>query len=291
MARREMVPRIFGPYEPIPGLPGGGVHRRGARLRVTQSVYVQANWPLDRSIDEVRWVQEVHEATGWPSAVIGSADLFTDARRTRCASGPPLPARRVGRGCNCTGTSARYRFATGPAACGSPSSGEHRRGAGARVGLRAAGLPRPDGRRDRRLVSAFPHDVRPRPRRMLVDTEEEHRPAWEAGLRLAQLADVVVKLTGQGTFVHRWTGADRPGGRARPGSLRTAAGDVRDELPDREALDADGRARRRLADGAVRRCRPRSSHGASRRPHARGLHFPGGSTSADGITDRRILRS
>src|SRR4051812_30096516 len=80
----EMVPRIFGPYESI---------RRdylieeyladAAPCGVTQSVYVQANWPLPASVEEVHWLDGVHRATGWPSAVVGSADLFSpDAVRT-----------------------------------------------------------------------------------------------------------------------------------------------------------------------------------------------------------------
>ncbi len=39
---------------------------------------------------------------------------------------------------------------------------------------------------------------------MLVDREEETVRRWRAGMRrLAELPNVVVKLTGQGTFVHR----------------------------------------------------------------------------------------
>ena len=74
-----MVPRIFGPYEAIrrdyladefiADATGAGVGR---------SVYVQTNWPLERSLDEVRWVQQVHEESGWPHAIVGAADLFRD---------------------------------------------------------------------------------------------------------------------------------------------------------------------------------------------------------------------
>ena len=37
---------------------------------------MQANWPLERSLDEVVWVHDQHEETGWPDAIVGSADLF-----------------------------------------------------------------------------------------------------------------------------------------------------------------------------------------------------------------------
>ena len=73
-----MVPRIFGPYEPI---------RRdyliqeyrddAASAGIGASVYVQPNWPMDRVVDEVRWIAELHERTGWPMAMVGCADLFS----------------------------------------------------------------------------------------------------------------------------------------------------------------------------------------------------------------------
>jgi predicted TIM-barrel fold metal-dependent hydrolase len=73
-----MIPRIFGPYE---ALQKRDYTAEDYAADVTphgflQSVYVQANWPLDRSLDEVQWVHHQHELTGWPDAIIGSADLF-----------------------------------------------------------------------------------------------------------------------------------------------------------------------------------------------------------------------
>ena len=41
-------------------------------MRVSsKSVYVQANWPVDRFEDEVAWVQGVADDTGWPHAIVG----------------------------------------------------------------------------------------------------------------------------------------------------------------------------------------------------------------------------
>jgi predicted TIM-barrel fold metal-dependent hydrolase len=73
-----MIPRIFGPYE---SLQGRDYTAADYAADVTphgflQSVYVQANWPLERSLDEVHWVHHQHELTGWPDAIVGSADLF-----------------------------------------------------------------------------------------------------------------------------------------------------------------------------------------------------------------------
>ena len=75
-----MVPRIFGPYEPIlrdypieeyvADLDGAGVEK---------SVYVQTNWAKAGAVDEVAWVQATADAHGWPHAIVGYADLLDDA--------------------------------------------------------------------------------------------------------------------------------------------------------------------------------------------------------------------
>lgn len=74
-----MVPRIFGPYEPI---------RRNYPIEeflsdirgtgVGKSVYVQTNWAKARAVDEVDWVQGIADAHGWPHAIVGYADLMDE---------------------------------------------------------------------------------------------------------------------------------------------------------------------------------------------------------------------
>jgi predicted TIM-barrel fold metal-dependent hydrolase len=77
-----MQPRIFGPYEAI---------RRDYPIReflsdiagsnVVKSVYVQANWAKDRFEDEVAYVQQAADETGFPQAIVGYADfLVPDVR-------------------------------------------------------------------------------------------------------------------------------------------------------------------------------------------------------------------
>ena len=71
-----MLPRIFGPYEPI---------RRDYAIEeylgdiegsgIAQSIYVQANWAPARAVDEVAWVQAEADRTGYPHAIVGYADL------------------------------------------------------------------------------------------------------------------------------------------------------------------------------------------------------------------------
>jgi predicted TIM-barrel fold metal-dependent hydrolase len=98
--RGEMIPRIFGPYEPIRrDYPVSEYVEEATACGITSAVYVQANWPLDRSLDEVRWLHEVHAETGWPTAVIGSADLFdegaADVMRRQAALTPLMRGTRL----------------------------------------------------------------------------------------------------------------------------------------------------------------------------------------------------
>jgi len=72
-----MIPRIFGPYESLRRDYDGADYAADVTPHgFTQSVYVQANWPLEDSVEEVEWVQEQADRTGWPHAIVGSADLF-----------------------------------------------------------------------------------------------------------------------------------------------------------------------------------------------------------------------
>src|SRR4029078_722391 len=64
-----MVPRIFGPYEPIRrDYPISEYLADTAGSGVVQSVYVQATWAKDHFEDEVAWVQRAADETGWPHA-------------------------------------------------------------------------------------------------------------------------------------------------------------------------------------------------------------------------------
>ena len=202
-----MVPRIFGPYEPIRrDYPAEEYVAEARGCGIAQSVYVQANWPLDRSLDEVRWVQAVHEATGWPSAVVGSADLFggdaVETMRRQAAASPLVRGTRLQLHWH---EREEYRFASGPDRMRDPVFRENI------AALRELGWVFelqvfPGQMADAAdLVAAHPDQTFVLVHAgMLVDTEESTVRAWDAGLReLAQLDNVVVKLTGQGTFVHR----------------------------------------------------------------------------------------
>ncbi len=74
-----MQPRIFGPYEAIRrDYPIGEYLSDLAGSGVTQSVYVQANWAKDAFEDEVAYVQQAADETGFPQGIVGYADFLAE---------------------------------------------------------------------------------------------------------------------------------------------------------------------------------------------------------------------
>ena len=202
-----MVPRIFGPYEPIRRDYLVEEYLAEARpAGITAAVYVQANWPLERSVDEVRWLAEVHEASGWPTAIVGSADLFSpDAPETFAAQQAVTPLLRGTRLQLHWHEREEYRFASAPDRMHDPV---FRRNVAALADLGwvfELQVFAPQMRDAVRLVADHPdvtfvlvHAG------MLESLDEVHVGPWREGMRaLAEQPNVVVKLTGQGTFVHR----------------------------------------------------------------------------------------
>jgi predicted TIM-barrel fold metal-dependent hydrolase len=77
-----MLPRIFGPYEPIRrDYPIDEYLSDLSGCGVTKSVYVHANWPKDRSEDEVAYCQRAADETGFPHGIVGYADFLSDEVR------------------------------------------------------------------------------------------------------------------------------------------------------------------------------------------------------------------
>jgi predicted TIM-barrel fold metal-dependent hydrolase len=77
-----MQPRIFGPYEAIRrDYPMAEYLADNAGQGVEKAVYVQANWPPERAVDEAEWIERVALETGWPMATVAYADMtVADAR-------------------------------------------------------------------------------------------------------------------------------------------------------------------------------------------------------------------
>jgi predicted TIM-barrel fold metal-dependent hydrolase len=264
-----MVPRIFGPYDSLRGRdytideyiadakPAG----------FTQSVYVQANWPLERSVDEVEWVHAQHERTGWPHAIVGSANLFDPrAGETLEAQATKTPLMR---GCRLQlhwHENPDFRFASAPDRAQDPIFNEN-------LNL----LTELDWVFE---LQVFPHQLpfatqlvaaHPDLTFVLVHAGMpiDGEPWEEALSALAQHDNVAVKLSGQGTFIHRvdpgWIGTvtravlDRFPGRAMFGSnfpiesiwtdfssLISAWLGVLAEFPDETREDVLGRTARRV---------------------------------------------
>jgi len=201
-----MVPRIFGPYEPIKRDYLIGEYLTDARAGgITQSVYVQANWPADQVLAEARWLDELNRETGWPTAVVGSADLFSPDAVEVMRQQAALPIVRGTRLQLHWHERAEFRFASAPDRMKDPV---FRRNVAAleELGWVFELQVFPGQMTDAvALVAAVPdvtfvlvHAG------MLTSRDEDEVRVWRAGMaRLASLPNVVVKLTGQGTFVRR----------------------------------------------------------------------------------------
>lgn len=202
-----MRPRIFGPYEPIRrNYLGTEYGSDVAPAGFTSSVYVQANWPLDRSVAEVRWVHQQHEETGWPTAIVGSADLFTEnAREVFTAQRKATPLMRGTRLQLHWHKNEQYRFASAPDRMHDPTL---RRNVGllSELGWVFELQVFPPQMADAaRFVADFPdttfvlvHAGMPEGR------DAPQLTAWRQGLELlAAQPNVFCKLSGQGTFVHK----------------------------------------------------------------------------------------
>jgi len=204
------VPRIFGPYEPIQRDYLVEEYIGDATSAgISGSVYVQPNWPLDRVIDEVRWIDGLNRATGWPMAMIGSADLFSekavDVMQQQKELSPLLRGTRLQLHWH---EREEFRFAGGPDRMKDPIFRENiaaLKDLGWLFELQvftdqmddAATLVADNPQTTFVLIHAG----------MLIDRDKETVHRWRAGMSaLAEQPNVMVKLTGQGTFVHHVDG-------------------------------------------------------------------------------------
>ena len=201
-----MQPRIFGAYEAIrrdypmreylADLAGSGVEK---------SVYVQANWPVDRAAEEAAWIETVALETGWPHALVAYADMTVADARPALDRLTRFPRLRGIRQQLHWHENLLYRFASRPDLCADPVV---RRNvarladyglvfdlqvfAGQMAGAAelAAACPR--------VTFVLQHAG------MLEDLSPAGRAVWRAGMALlAAQPNVVAKLSGFGTFIHR----------------------------------------------------------------------------------------
>jgi len=202
-----MVPRIFGAYEAIRRDYPITEYLHDARLAgIDASVYVQPNWPIERSVEEVRWVHGIHEQHGWPHAIIGSAAMFDPGARTvfehQRDSSPLMRGTRLQLHWH---ADERLRFASAPDRMNDPVFRENLAALedlGWLFELQVFPGQMVDAAA---LVGQFPNTTFVLVHAgMLESSDPAHVEPWRAGLTvLAEHPNVVVKLSGQGTFVHR----------------------------------------------------------------------------------------
>ncbi len=199
-------PRIFGPYAAIcRDYPMAEYRGDAAAAGVTRAVYVQANWPPDRAEEEVAWVSGLAVETGWPHGIVGYVEMTgTDSRPAldRLARYPRMRGIRQQLHWH---ENPVFRFAADPDLCRSPALQRNV----ARLadygwafdlqvfaGQMSGACELADACPDVTLVLQHAG--------MLEDASEAGRAAWTAQMtELARRPNVVAKLSGFGTFIHR----------------------------------------------------------------------------------------
>lgn len=199
-------PRIFGPYaaikrdylieEYLSDIDGTGI---------TGSVYVQANWAPNWALDEARWVAAEAARVGWPVAIVAYADMAqrdcsTDLKRLADVPGVVGIRHQFHWHEN-----PLYRFAPHADLCDDPivrANVARLAEYGFSFDLQVFADQMQGGVR---LARACP-DVTfvLQHAGMLEDRTEAGRKAWLAGMTaLAACDNVMCKLSGLGTFLHR----------------------------------------------------------------------------------------
>ena len=200
-----IVPRIFGDYSALRrDYPAAEFVSTVQTCGVEKSVYVQINVAPGAEVEEVQWVQSVADSQGFPHGIIGYADLAS----------PALSA-TLDQQCACTNfrgirqqlhwhENPLYRFASRPDLM---NDGAWRRGLAQLderhlvFELQVFAAQMADAAR---LAAEFPkltfvllHAG------MLEDTSRQGWSHWRTGMRLlAERSNIMVKLSGLGTFSH-----------------------------------------------------------------------------------------
>lgn len=200
------VPRIFGDYDPIKrdypieeflaDLEGTGVEK---------SVYVQANWAPNWFEDEVRWVQETADRTGWPHAIVGYCDMSVADARPALDRLKKYPLMRGIRQQLHWHENPQYRFASRADICRDPNiqrNVAHLADYGWSFDLQVF-ADQMDTACE--LVDACPDVTFVLQHAGMLETDtDEGRAHWKAQMKkLASRDNVMSKLSAFGTFIHR----------------------------------------------------------------------------------------
>lgn len=201
-----MQPRIFGPYEPIRRDYPIEEYLSDARpAGIEAAVYVQANWPKDRAVEEAAFVAEASERTGFPIAIVAYADMLAGDVRPALDALALNPRVRGIRMQLHWHENALYRFASGPDLCRDPllqRNIAHLAAYGWSFDLQVFAAQM-EGAAE--LADACPavtfvlqHAG------MLEDLSPAGLESWRKGMKLlARRPNVVCKLSGLGTFLRR----------------------------------------------------------------------------------------
>jgi predicted TIM-barrel fold metal-dependent hydrolase len=201
-----MLPRIFGPYEPIRrDYPISEFLEDIKNTVVEKSVYVQANWAVDRAEDEVGWVQRTADESGWPHSIVGFADMMAKDVRPALDRLKKYPLLRGVRMQLHWHENEQYRFAKRPDLADDETF-RRNFSALADYGLLFE-LQVFSGQMEgaARLASDFPETTFILQHAgMLEDLSDNGKRAWGEGMTLlAAQPNVVSKLSALGTFIHR----------------------------------------------------------------------------------------
>ncbi|MEI6301051.1 MAG: amidohydrolase family protein [Betaproteobacteria bacterium] len=204
--RGPMLPRIFGPYEPLRrDYPIEEFLADIAASGVVGSVYVQANWAKEQAVEEVAWVQSVADTHGWPQAIVGYVDLLGDDARNVLKRQAAFPLMRGARMQIHWHENPLYRFASAPDLTAHPRLRENIRALAEHgftfdlqvfTAQMAGAAQLAAANRD--ITFVLQHAG------MLEDLSAAGIAAWREGMRrLAGEPNIVAKLSAFGTFIHR----------------------------------------------------------------------------------------
>ena len=201
-----MQPRIFGGYEAIRrDYPISEYLADIADTGVEKAVYVQANWPNDKAVEEVAWIERLALETGWPHASIAYADMTVEDIR-------PFLDRLV-RHPRLRGIRQQFHWHPNPQYRFAPHAGLCRDRQVQRNMARLADYALTfDLQVFAEQMAGAAELAQACPRvtfvlqhaGMLEDLSARGRDDWQKGMAaLAACPNVMVKLSGLGTFLHR----------------------------------------------------------------------------------------
>lgn len=201
-----MIPRIFGPYEPIRrDYPIQEFLEDQSHANVVRSVYVQTNWAPQDYEKEAAWVQQTADAAGWPHAAVFYADMLGEDVRPQLEVLMKYPLIRGVRMQLHWHDTPAFRFA--PVRDAMNDSRFRRnisrlRDYGLSFDLQVFSGQMVD---TARMVAEHPETPFVLVHAgMLEDGSAAGVAAWQAGMSLlAAQANLNVKLSGLGTFLHR----------------------------------------------------------------------------------------